>query len=92
MACYNRFLEGTLNEADWRRGYELAVQHRDVLLQWNFLMLRGEWRLTQDEAGPVLDAIDEALKIINRMGRQHTATTTFALRRSTIGPIRRRPC
>jgi hypothetical protein len=67
-SCLSQFYQGTLAEADWWRGYELAVHHRNVQGQHSFHSLRGEWLLARDQHGPALDAIDEALKIVNRLG------------------------
>jgi hypothetical protein len=68
VSCLSQFYQGTLTESDWRLGYELAVQHRNVISQHCFLALRSEWLLTMYQAGPALDAIDESLKIVNRLG------------------------
>jgi hypothetical protein len=68
QSCVNEFYQGTLTEADWQKGFELAVQHRNVFSQYQFFTLRSEWLLTRDQSGPALDAIDEALKIANRLG------------------------
>ena len=67
-SCDSQFYQGMLNEADLRQGCDLAVKHRNVLGQLQFLALRCEWLLTRDQFGPALDAIDEALKIVNRLG------------------------
>jgi hypothetical protein len=67
-SCVSQFSQRKLAEADWRHGYELAVRHRNVSSQYLFFALRCEWLLTQDQAGSALDAIDEALKIVNRLG------------------------
>jgi hypothetical protein len=69
--CLSRFYQGTLTESDYQRGYELAAQHRNVVSQYQFLALRSEWLLTQDQTGSALDAIDEALKVANRLGTPH---------------------
>jgi hypothetical protein len=70
-SCVSQFFQGTLTESDWRRGYELAVEHRSIKFQYEALALRSEWLLTRDQPGPALDAIDEALKIVNRLGTPH---------------------
>jgi hypothetical protein len=44
------------------------VKHRNVEFQYHFLALRGEWLLAQNIAELAVDAIDKALKIINRIG------------------------
>jgi hypothetical protein len=66
--CLSRFYQGTLTEPDWRRHYELSVRHRNVISQYRFLALRSEWLLAQNQPAQALDAIDESLKIINRLG------------------------
>ena len=67
-SCVSQYFQGALTESEWQRGYEIAKQHRNVGSQYDFLALRSEWLLTQDQAGPALEAIDEALKIVNRLG------------------------
>ncbi len=67
-SCLSRFCQGILTDSDWQRGYELAVRHRSLFVQYNYLALRSEWLLTRDESGAALEAIDEALKIVNRTG------------------------
>ena len=66
--CASQFYQGVLTESDWLRGYDLTVHHRNITSQYLFLALRSEWLLTQDQSAPALDAIDEALKIVNRLG------------------------
>ena len=66
--CVSTFYQGTLTESDWQRGYEIAVEHRNVVAQNRFLAHRAEWLLTKNQATLALDAIDDALKIVNRLG------------------------
>jgi tetratricopeptide (TPR) repeat protein len=68
LACLSQFFMETLTESDWRRSYELAHRHRNVLTQHRFFALRAEWLLTQSQPAPALDAMDEAIKIVNRLG------------------------
>jgi tetratricopeptide (TPR) repeat protein len=68
LFCLLQFYQGVLTERDWQRGYQLAVQYRNIRTQHRFLALHSEWLLTQDLATPALNAIEEALKIVNRLG------------------------
>ena len=68
MACLAKFYRGTLTEAECRSGYEVAVQYRSIDKQYAFLGLLAEWQLTQNQPGLALDAIADALKIVNRVG------------------------
>jgi len=68
LTCFGQFSQKMLTESDWRRAYEIAVQHRNVISQYQFLALRSEWLLTQNLEKLALDAIDDALKIASRLG------------------------
>ena len=70
-SCISQFYQRTLTEPEWRRNYEVAIQHRTIISQYGFVALRGIWLLTLDQSGPALDAIDEAIKIVNRLGTPH---------------------
>ena len=67
-SCVSQFYQGKLTESEWQGGYDLAVRHRNVITQYRFLALRSQWLLGQDQASPALEAIDEALKIVHRLG------------------------
>lgn len=66
--CVLRFDQGTLTDRDWADGHAVAVQHRNVYSQFAFLVLRGRWLLASDRSDAALDAIDDALKLANRLG------------------------
>ncbi len=66
--CLSKFFQGKLTEAEWQAGYDLAVQHRNVLVQYQFLALRAEWDLGEDRPEQALEAIDQALQITNKLG------------------------
>jgi len=67
-SCLSQFCQGMLIESELIRCYELTVIHRDVLFQRQNLSLRSIWLLLQDLPKPALEAIDDALKIANRLG------------------------
>ncbi|HZZ82885.1 MAG TPA: hypothetical protein VFE62_30575, partial [Gemmataceae bacterium] len=68
LFCASQFFQGVFSDADWHKGHDTALRHRNIKSQHQFLSLRCEWLLAQDQPGPALDAIDEALKIVNRIG------------------------
>ena len=88
-SCLSQFYQGSLTEDEWRRGYELAVQHRNILTQHRFLALRCEWLLTQGQAESALDVIDQALKIVNRLGTP--SPDYHDLRAWALARLRREP-
>ncbi|MBI3824360.1 MAG: hypothetical protein HY289_16970, partial [Planctomycetes bacterium] len=66
--CFSQFCQGTLTESDWQRGYQLALKYRSVAEQHQFHVIHGEWLLRREQRGSALNAIDDALKIVNRQG------------------------
>ncbi len=39
--CLGQFFQGKLTDAEWQTGYDIAVRHRNVFMQYQFLALRG---------------------------------------------------
>jgi hypothetical protein len=56
--CYNLFQQGLLTEEDWG----------NVHMQFVFLGLHAEWNLERNRPDEVLDDVDQALQIANRVG------------------------
>jgi tetratricopeptide (TPR) repeat protein len=67
-SCRSQFFEGRMTEAAWRRGHDLAVEHRNVKSEHRFEALRGEWMLAREQPAIALEAVEKSLKIINRLG------------------------
>ncbi len=66
--CVSHFFQGTLTDAEWQAGYDLALRHRNIIVQYLFLALRAEWDLCAGRPERALDAIEQALRITNKMG------------------------
>jgi hypothetical protein len=68
--CAVAFWHGELTNSGWQSGYQCTVQHRRINYQHQFLSLRCEWLLTLSPpvAETALEAIDDALKMVNRNG------------------------
>src|SRR5262249_30729707 len=66
--CLSQFYQGKLTKAEWQAGYDLAVKHRNISIQPDFLVLRAEWDLGEDRPDHALEAIDQALQITNKRG------------------------
>jgi len=66
--CTSQFFRQRLTDAEWQAGYDLAVRHRNVWVQHQFLALRAERDLTDDRPQQSLEAIEQALQITNKLG------------------------
>lgn len=66
--CMLSYYQGKLTEADWQAGFDLTLQHRNVLTQYPFLALRAEWDLGAARPERALEAIDQAIQITNKLG------------------------
>jgi hypothetical protein len=68
LCCQSRFYQGKLTNEEWQAGYDLAVRHRNVVKQYQFLALRAEWDLSEDRPQQSLEAIEQAMQIIKKLG------------------------
>ncbi len=66
--CVSHFYQGRLSLTELQAGYELSVRERNVRGQHRFLSLRAEVELRAARPAAALDAIDEAIKVVNRLG------------------------
>jgi len=66
--CRSQFFQGTLTEAEWQAGHDVALRHRNVSSQHQFLALRAESDLLENRPERALEAIDQALQITNKLG------------------------
>jgi tetratricopeptide (TPR) repeat protein len=65
---FAQFYQSQFTVADWEAGFELTTKHRNVFTMYKYLALKAEWLLEQGEIVVGLEAIDQALAIINKLG------------------------
>jgi hypothetical protein len=67
-SCLNEFYQGRLSEAEWQSGYDVAVRHRSIIIQYGFLALSAQWELINGTPARALAAIEQALQITKKLG------------------------
>jgi hypothetical protein len=66
--CRAKFEQGLLTAADWQEGFDLTVRHRNLHSQYGFKALWAQAELAAGQPASALEAVDEALQIVNRIG------------------------